>query len=151
MVALAALALGTCNYVSFHPSRGFVSHSPTSRLWAIDCKVGGFRELNYVFRVHDLPVTLFEPLPITDLDWQGRYFPSGLFWSRDGTVAAASVVYNDSKGEAFACAYDFREHRAIRVDLTGSPFDDLKQQEIQRLLESRGGYNRVELPDSKEL
>ena len=151
LTALAALALGTPVYFAFHPSRGFVSHSPTTRVWAVDCKVGGFTDLTYHFRAHDLRVSFFEPLLIADLFWKGKYTPGGLFWSRDGTVAAASVVYDDNRGEAFAGAYNFREHRIVHADLTGSPLNDSKQDEIRHLLESRGGYNRVELPDYKDL
>ena len=93
----------------------------------------------------------FRPLPIRDLYWNGRYFPGGLFWSRDGTVAAASIIDSSSKQQIFACAYDFREHRAIQSGSFGNQFDGFKEREIQLLLESRGGYDRVSLPDYKEL
>ena len=107
--------------------------------------------MSYDFRVHDLRASPFQPLFVGDLYWQDRYFPGHLFWSRDGTVAAASIVLMPTERQALACAYDFRAHRAIRSGFIGSVLDDAKDPEIHLLLESRGGYDRFDLPSYKEL
>jgi|GEM_PF-2125980 len=138
-------------YCAFHPSRAFKSHSPTDPWRTVDCIVTGFRSVSYDFRAYDLRVSPFEPILIGDLYWEGKYSTGDLFWSRDGTVAVASIVYPTGQRWAFACAYDFREHRAIRSSDSGSALDDSKDQEIRLLLESRGGFEKVVLPDFKEL
>lgn len=97
----------------------------------MDCIVGGFHDVSYYFRAHDLRASPFQPIRVGDLYWQDKYFSGDIFWSRDGTVAAASIVFYSGERQAFACAYDFREHRAIRSGSIGSPLDDSKDREIR--------------------
>jgi hypothetical protein len=151
MPVLLALVFTWHVYAAFHPSRAFISQSPANRWWSIDCTVGGSRDVSYDFRAHDFRVGPFQPILVGDLDWQGQYFSGDLFWSRDGTVAAASIIYYSGERQVFACAYDFREHRIIRSGSIGSLLDDSKDDTIRLLLQSRGGYDRIKLPSFKEI
>jgi hypothetical protein len=138
-------------YTAFHPSDAFVSDSPTGQKNRIDCVKEGFSNISYYFRAHDLQASLLEPIDIGDLFLEGRYFPGHLYWSRDGTVAAASVISSRGDQEALSYAYDFREHRALRPSAQGSPLPVSTAQEIQALLNSRGGYSQSDLPSFKDL
>jgi hypothetical protein len=107
-------------HLDFHSLRRFVSYSPVDS-HVVDCVPDGLADICYHFRAHDLRASPFRPIIIADLYWEHRYFSGSLYWSRDGSVAAASIISYADGSEALACAYDFREHRAIRSGSVGSP------------------------------
>ena len=82
--------------------------------------------------------------------WEDLYGTGDLYWSRDGTVAAATILLRDHRF-VFAAAYDFPSHRAIRSSFPGSTSNESKDVEIRQLLESRGGVVKTSLPSFKEL
>jgi hypothetical protein len=129
-IAIVLIAFALQTYFAFHPSRAFISHSPTNRWHAVDCTVSGFRDVSYHFRAHDFRSSPLKPILIGDLNWQGEYYSGDIFWSRDGSVAAASIHFHPDDRWAFACAYDFRERRAIRS--TSSLLDDSTTRSMRR-------------------
>ena len=150
-LALAMALLGVVYvYQEFHPSDAFISRSTANPHWAVDCTLSGFRDVGYDFRVHDFHASPFSPLYIADLFWEDLYDSGDLYWSRDGTVAAATILLHDHR-EVFAAAYDFSSHRAVRSGFLGVASNDSKDVEIRQLLESRGGAVKTSLPSFKKL
>jgi len=147
VVGAAAIAFMPISaYLRFHPSHAFISRSPANEWWAVDCfSWEGFRDAGYDFRVHDLRANLWGPIHVGDLLREG-YEPGSLYWSGDGTVAAATLVTEKDRREIFFLAYDFKVHRIIR-----HANEEAQNGEIERLLSSRGGSTKKRIPSYKEL
>lgn len=65
--------------------------------------------------------------------------PQSVFWSTDGSLIVAVVRLVEGKRPAvYACAYDFRKHRAYKAPQTGPDSPDF-QKKVSDLLTSRGG------------
>jgi hypothetical protein len=150
IVAVALAVAASYIYPQFHPRHAFISRSPANSHWAVDCVISGFHDVGYDFRVHDFVASPFHPLYIADLMWEGLYDTGDLYWSRDGTVAAATILLRDQRS-VFAAAYDFSLHRAIQSGTRGSASNASKDLEIRQLLDSRGGALKTSLPSFKEL
>lgn len=147
VVGVAAIALMPISaYLRFHPSHAFISRSSANEHWAVDCvAAGGFRHTDYDFRVHDFRASPWGPIYVGDLLWKG-YEPGALYWSRDGTVAAATLVTEKDRREIFFLAYDFEAHRII-----SHVSEEVQNAEIERLLSSRGGSAKTRIPSHQEL
>ena len=148
--AVIPLLIGIYIYVQFHPNHAFISRSTANPHWAVDCVTSGFRDIGYDFRVHDFIASPFGPLYIADLMWEDLYRTGDLYWSRDGSVAAATILLKDHRS-VFAAAYDFSSHQAIRSNPPGFGSNGSKDAEIRQLLDSRGGGVKTSLPSFKEL
>jgi hypothetical protein len=151
IVVIAVVALSLRDNTAFNNPHAFLSRSPTNAQWAADFIVErDFRSMSYDFRVHDRAVSPRKPFRVGDLYWESRYSPGNLLWSRDGTIAAASIFRDGSQVEVLACAYDFVTHQALRTPLN-PPSDDTQQESIRHLLDAHGGYTKTPLPSFKEL
>jgi hypothetical protein len=155
LVSLFLLGLTLCAYSTwfeYYPSNAFISRSPENPYKVVDCVKTGFNEISIDFRIHDLRASPLKPITIGDLFLQGSYYPGHIFWSRDGTVAAASVISESEQQEWMAVAYDFTNHRSIVSSPRGAALDHSKDMEIRQLLQARGGTNRTtEIPSFKEM
>jgi hypothetical protein len=149
-IAFFLIGFGAFTYWRFHDPTAWISRSPTHPNWAVDLVGTGFVDVGQDFRVHDLRASLTKPYHVCDLYWEDRHWPRDLYWSRDGSVAAITVGFHGHPGVLFACAYDFREHQALRSGSFGSPLEPSLEVSdlIKKLLEERGGVgDAIRVPD----
>ena len=149
LIGVALIVFVINVYIAFHPSKAHTMHSPSGNN-KIDFTAGGFTDVSYHCRAHDLRGNPFEPILLADLYWQGRHYPDKVFWSNDGSVVAVSIVF-DGGGHALVGAYDFKDHLVIRSANIGFAPNDSKNEQILQLLEERGGYTHKPIPSHKSL
>jgi hypothetical protein len=152
--ALVTLAYCFLVYRRFHDPYAWIVRSPANPRWAVDCRGSGFVDLGFDFRVHDLTASRLRPLRVCDLYWENLHSPGELHWSKDGTVAAITILFRGGGGELYGCAYDFREHKSYRSGSSGSPLEPSPElsQSIADLIASRGGKSRpIEVPDPTKI
>ena len=149
IIAILALSINTKS--KFNPSNAFISRDPAGSVNTVHFALESGRKPYYCFYAHDLKVKSNAPISVDDLSIDNLYYPGHLIWSRDGTLAVASVIIQKTNTEILKSAYDFKSHTSIHTVIPDKIHEGFDQS-LRDLLKARGGsVDPILLPGFKEL
>ena len=98
----------------FHPTDSYPIVGPAgTKHRAFIADVGGFGLCELLVSASDWPHTFSRPFVLGDIFQADPYGPTGVFWTRDGSVLVLCAKPPGQAPEVFEAAYDFQAHDAF--------------------------------------